>query len=212
MNSETQAGTPPRIPIETVLKRFPETAAEEWSQHENGGGWKHRAANVTSRCFVGNALLRRGVFHGGVFRGGVFRGGVFYKGFFWDGEYLGGEFTDGEYLGGEFTGGVFHGGRFIDGEYRGGVFYNGFFRDGVFTGGEWTKSPLFIEGSRYALVQCGAGDSIQIGCKVLTFAEWLEKGREIGEDYGFSLEELDEYEAHIRHIIALTETRPSAGG
>ena len=167
MNSETQAGTPPRIPIETVLKRFPETAAEEWSQHENGGGWKHRAANVTSRCFVGNALLRRGVFHGGVFRAG---------------------------------------------EFRGGVFYNGFFRDGVFTGGEWTKSPLFIEGSRYALVQCGAGDSIQIGCKVLTFAEWLEKGREIGEDYGFSLEELDEYEAHIRHIIALTETRPSAGG
>ena len=103
MNSETQAGTPPRIPIETVLEIFPETAAEEWSQHENGGGWKHRDAGVASQCFVTNALLRRGVFRGGEYTGGRFMGGV----------YLGGMFICGDFQGGVFSGGEFRGAELV---------------------------------------------------------------------------------------------------
>ena len=60
------------------------------------------------------------------------------------------------------------------------------------TGGEWTTAPLYIQGSPHACTNSKPG-YIQIGCMELTFAEWKEKGREIGLSEGMTEAQIEEY-------------------
>ena len=39
--------------IEQILDLFPGTTAKDWSQHKNGGGWKHRTAKVDVSAYLG---------------------------------------------------------------------------------------------------------------------------------------------------------------
>ena len=65
------------------------------------------------------------------------------------------------------------------------------------SGGEWTTSPLYIQGSLHACTNSKPG-YIQIGCKELTFAEWKEKGREIGLAEGMTEAQIEEYLRIVR--------------
>ena len=64
--------------------------------------------------------------------------------------------------------------------------------DAHVTGGEWKTSPLYIQGSLHACTNSKPG-YIQIGCKELSFAEWKEKGREIGLSEDMTEEQIEEY-------------------
>ncbi len=44
--------------IEEILKEFPGTTKENWSQHKNGSGWVKDTASVDASAYVyGNAYV-----------------------------------------------------------------------------------------------------------------------------------------------------------
>ena len=45
-----------------------------------------------------------------------------------------------------------------------------------------------------------ADDIVKIGCISLTTHEWLEKGKEIGEEYNLTDKEMEEYMGYIKII------------
>ena len=165
--------------IQGVLGIFPRTNPEDW--RDVGGAWLHTDCDVDSFT---------GVFHGGVFRGGVFHGGHFY-----DGVFHGGAFHDGVFHGGTFRGGTFRGGCFCDGVFRGGVFHGGEFR-----GGEWHRSPVFVQGTKYPVVESDDGHIVS-GCIRLPADRWTpEKIISAAEANGYSEEQVLEYQEIFRFV------------
>ena len=63
-------------------------------------------------------------------------------------------------------------------------------------GDAWGTSPLYIQGSRFALTNAMRGH-IQIGCYCLTFSEWERRGMELARENKFTADEIREYRAYI---------------
>lgn len=64
---------------------------------------------------------------------------------------------------------------------------------------------LFISASRHAVSYWGE-DVIQIGCKRYTISEWQKHFRKIGEDKGYSTEQMEEYKGYIDLIATMHKT------
>jgi len=64
-------------------------------------------------------------------------------------------------------------------------------------GDAWVSSPLYIQGSRFALTNCKYG-YIQIGCECHSFKEWEKLGVGIAKKNGFTKEQIDEYREYIK--------------
>jgi len=72
-------------------------------------------------------------------------------------------------------------------------------------GDAWVKSPLYIQGTRHSLSLCSF-DSLAIGCKVFTVAEWKKNFKEIGKFEGYSTAEIKEYGEYI-DLFAIASKR-----
>lgn len=64
---------------------------------------------------------------------------------------------------------------------------------------------LFISASRHTVSYWGE-DVIQIGCKRYTISEWQKHFRKIGEDKGYSTEQMEEYKGYIDLIATMHKT------
>lgn len=62
--------------------------------------------------------------------------------------------------------------------------------------GKWEWSPLYIQGSRYALYMA-TPNKVGVGCKILTFAGWHRGWRKIAERFGLAEAEQREYIAYF---------------
>ena len=62
--------------------------------------------------------------------------------------------------------------------------------------GAWKKSPLYIQGTRYAVCMCGP-KTIKIGCQERSIKQWLKHGKKIAEKCGESAL-VEEYEKYVR--------------
>ena len=136
------------------------------------GGWVEKEENLsqqgTAWVYPDAKIMGETKIHGGEFHGGWFHGG----------EFLGGVFR-----GGVFRGGVFHGGEFHGGEFLGGVFRGGWF-------------ALQIQGSKHFL-NIPNETTIRIGCQEHTPDFWLENFASIGDEHGYSEQEIAEYKLYI---------------
>jgi hypothetical protein len=63
-------------------------------------------------------------------------------------------------------------------------------------GNAWGKSPLYIQGTRFAAYMCAA-NKFAVGCQRYTFAGWHRFWRRIAERNGFTGEEQREYIAYF---------------
>ena len=64
---------------------------------------------------------------------------------------------------------------------------------------------LFISASSHTVSYWGE-DVIQIGCKRYTISEWQKHFRKIGEDKGYSTEQMEEYKGYIDLIATMHKT------
>jgi hypothetical protein len=64
-------------------------------------------------------------------------------------------------------------------------------------GNAWEKSPLYIQGSLYALTNCKYG-YVRIGCEEHSFKEWEKEGKKIAAKHGFTKEQIVEYAEYIK--------------
>lgn len=60
------------------------------------------------------------------------------------------------------------------------------------SGDAWDKSPLYIQGTVYALYMA-TKSKVGCGCQVFTFAGWERHWREIAEKYNMTEEQQQEY-------------------
>jgi hypothetical protein len=65
------------------------------------------------------------------------------------------------------------------------------------SGNAWNKSPLYIQGSLYALTNCKYG-YVRIGCEEHSIKEWIKDGKRIAEKHGFTKEQIAEYAEYIK--------------
>jgi len=190
------------------------------------GVWIGKNCKVFKDAIIGGGVFKNGTFYGGVFYGGKFNGGTFYGGVFGSGTFKNGTFYGGTFGGGKFNGGTFYGGVFGSGTFKGGTFYggtfgggkfnggtfeggefeggkfeDGTFYDGVFEGGVWNASPIIVS-SKYKINWTGKKDRIAIGCKVMSVAEWKDKGLEIAKDEYFTAAQIEEYKRHFEYIVS----------
>jgi hypothetical protein len=160
------------------------------------GVWIGKNCKVFKDAIIGSGTFKNGTFYGGTFGGGKFNGGTFYGGVFGSGTFKGGTFYGGTFGGGKFNGGTFEGGEFEGGKFEDGTFY-----DGVFEGGVWNASPIIVS-SKYKINWTGKKDRIAIGCKVMSVAEWKDKGLEIAKDEYFTAAQIEEYKRHFEYIVS----------
>jgi len=214
--------------FDELKKRVPNAVESEWHHHDKGEGWVHRSAMVKADVYVGDgAIILGGKFFGGKFFGGEFRcgkffgglffGGLFFGGEFHGGKFFGGEFRCGEFRGGEFRGGKFFGGLFFGGEFRGGEFHGGKFLGGLFHGGVWRQSPVFIQGSRYYMMEALPDASrIRSGCIEKPIEWWIEDDyrhlRQAAEENHYTPEQVEEYIVYAQMFNALRELRKTTAG
>jgi len=67
-------------------------------------------------------------------------------------------------------------------------------------GGNWTKTPIAVFASKAEVYHCDT-NQIRIGCRVLTFNQWLKRYKEIGKENGYTDEQIKEYKLIIDFII-----------
>ena len=65
-----------------------------------------------------------------------------------------------------------------------------------------------IQGSRHEINVIDR--DVRIGCKRMTLDEWLTEFEAIGEEQGYTPQQIAEYGAHLRHIAALIQMRESS--
>jgi len=167
------------------------------------GGWVEKEENLSHEN-------KAWIYEHGKVLGGVIHGGVIYGGEIWSGIIHGGVIRDGVIRGGVIwsgviRGGVIHGGVIYGGEIHGGVIYGGEIYGGEIHGGEISKSPLFIQGTRWAVsLAFYAGNEVRlkIGCKTLTLKEWREKYEEIAQKENAE-DLIDEYLLYIELFAKL---------
>jgi hypothetical protein len=75
------------------------------------------------------------------------------------------------------------------------------------SGDAWEASPLCIQGTMHAVTTCSRTE-IAVGCQVHAAAHWLSHYREIGERYGYTPLQIEEYGEHIRYAAAWLERLP----
>lgn len=179
--------------IGEILTRFADTRAEDWTALACGA-WKHVDAHIGPAT----KILGPCIFRGGEFSGGIFHGGEFHGGLFRAGAFLGGTFMHGLFRGaGIFRSGVFRRGNFYGGSFCGDVIvHDGTFYGGHYPGGEITKTPLQIAGSRHFVNVCSP-DKIAIGCRYMTYIEWLGNYERLGAEHEYSAAALAEYRRHL---------------
>jgi len=74
----------------------------------------------------------------------------------------------------------------------------------VLIGGDWTINPISILGSVHHIAQCDT-DKIRIGCKILTFDEWLQYYQQIGRKNLYTDMQIKEYKIIIDAIININK-------
>ena len=185
--------------------------AADWSQHNNGKGWKHKSAMVDGSAFLGE----QAICWGNVFVNAWVSGNARVSGNAWvsgnarvfgDAQVSGDARVSGnaQVSGDARVSGnaqVF-GNAWVFGDAW--VFGNAWvfgdaqvFGDARVFGDAWEVSPLFIIGTRYSLTNCKKGH-IQIGCKCATFAWWKsDAGLSLAKDNGFTEEQITEYRAYV---------------
>jgi hypothetical protein len=62
-----------------------------------------------------------------------------------------------------------------------------------------------IHGSHHRII--AIGDDVRIGCARHSLAEWLESYAAIGTENGYSVQAIEEYGEHLRHIGRVIEIR-----
>ena len=60
----------------------------------------------------------------------------------------------------------------------------------------WEKSPLQIQGTKHFVCMC-TRKLLNIGCTRLTIDEWKKKGIILGEQNGYTTEQIEEYRLYI---------------
>ena len=78
--------------------------------------------------------------------------------------------------------------------------------DAWVSGDAWYKSPLQIQGTKHFLNECKKG-IIRIGCYELPIDGWLERYKEIGEQNGYSKQEIEEYGYYLELAKKLSKLR-----
>ena len=68
--------------------------------------------------------------------------------------------------------------------------------DAIVRGGEWRETPLQIHGSKFVF-RVLSKDSITVGCKTKTFAEWLETYEKEFSQHGFTEKQQTEYKRYF---------------
>ena len=63
-------------------------------------------------------------------------------------------------------------------------------------GNAWEKSPLYIQGTKYAFYMATA-NKVGIGCQVFSFSGWHKCWRTISAKFGFTIAEQQEYIAYF---------------
>jgi hypothetical protein len=67
--------------------------------------------------------------------------------------------------------------------------------------GEHTRSPIYIQGTRYFIACVGPG-LIQSGCITKPLAWWLEYVERCAEEHDYTQDQQKEYRLHVEHIAA----------
>ena len=70
-------------------------------------------------------------------------------------------------------------------------------RDADLRGAELDNPIMFFTYNKHTLQMIG--NYIRIGCTVMTDKEWIEKGEEIGNEQGYTKEEIDKYLNFIKN-------------
>ena len=76
--------------------------------------------------------------------------------------------------------------------------------DAWVSGNAWPVSPLYIQGTRHALTTSSRAE-LAIGCESYSVDYWLEHYVEIGEQHGYTPEQIEEYGRHIRYAAKWLE-------
>ena len=70
------------------------------------------------------------------------------------------------------------------------------------------KQRVFrIDGSRHQIT--AIDDDVCIGCICMSLADWLEQFETVGSREGYSPVEIAEYEAHLKHLVAVLKINPA---
>ena len=64
------------------------------------------------------------------------------------------------------------------------------------SGNAWENSPLQIQGTAHYVNMCSRTE-LQIGCICMTIAKWREKRVILGQQNGYTQEQIDEYGQYI---------------
>ena len=64
-----------------------------------------------------------------------------------------------------------------------------------------------IDGSRHQIT--AIDDDVRIGCMRMSLADWLEQFETVGSREGYSPVEIAEYEAHLKHLVAVLKINPA---
>ena len=65
--------------------------------------------------------------------------------------------------------------------------------------GNFLKSPLYIEGSRFAIT-VNSLDCIFVGCTSMSLCDWRAKHQHLAKKYNFTLDEIQEYLLYLNMI------------
>ena len=68
--------------------------------------------------------------------------------------------------------------------------------DARVSGSAWEKSPLYIQGTKYAFCMAAA-NKVNCGCQVFTFAGWHKFWRKIAAKFGMTEAEQTEYVSYF---------------
>ena len=73
-------------------------------------------------------------------------------------------------------------------------------------GNAWELSPIQIQGSKHFVNECAKGE-ISIGCQKFPIDEWLRSFESIGDEYGYTPEQIKEYGLYIKLIKDINDLR-----
>ena len=163
-----------------------------------------------------------GAYLAGVYLAGVDLEGVYLAGVDLEGAYLIGANLGGANLEGATLVGAYLEGAYLAGAYLAGANLAGAYLIGANLAGAYGITPrvLQILGTRHALIVRDYG-RISIGCHTRTVEEWEATYKLVGEDEGYSAEQVAEYGEHIAsarrfmeryHLMVAPETADVARG
>ena len=179
---------------------------------------KNRGTNLEGADLRGTNL--EGAYLRGAYLEGAYLEGAYLRGAYLEGAYLEGAYLRGAYLRGAYLRGAYLEGAYLEGAYLEGANLRGAYLEGAYLGGAYLEGAnlrgaylegaknitfpiLNIQGTQHHLFYMSG--KISIGCENHTIDKWIKDYKTIGEEHGYTDEQIKEYFGYIKICKKLAE-------